>query len=80
MLRSGHEHSPMRIAGPFIMIIHVIGSLRVIRQFAPYTRAVLEGFCGRFSHHLNRGTLGTVRSGCGSGAILEALPTPLLER
>jgi hypothetical protein len=34
MLRSGYEHSPMRIASPFIMIIHVIGSLRVIHQFA----------------------------------------------
>ena len=28
IFRSGQEHSPMRIANPFIMITHVIGSLR----------------------------------------------------
>src|SRR6202040_2528443 len=39
--------------------------------------AVLQRFCDHFSHHLNCGTVGTAMFGCGSGAILEALPTPL---
>src|SRR6266850_1159987 len=46
----------MRIANPFIVITHVIGSLRT---------------------HLNCGIVGAAMCGCGSGAILEALPTPL---
>jgi hypothetical protein len=35
LFRSGQEHAPMRIADPFIMIIHVIGSLRFIHDFGP---------------------------------------------
>jgi hypothetical protein len=38
IIRSGQEHSPMRIAHPFIMISHVIGSLRVIHNFGPTPR------------------------------------------
>ena len=64
----------MRIAIPFIMIAHVIGSLRVIDDFGPNTGAV---FREHFSHHLNCGIVGAAMFGCGSGAILEALPTPL---
>src|SRR5258708_6590765 len=33
--------------------------------------------CEHFSHHLNCGIAGAAMCGCGSGAILEALPTPL---
>ena len=76
MLRSGYEHSPVRIASPFIMIIHVIGSLRVIHQFAQHPDCA-PGFCEHFSHHLNCGIVGTAMFGCESAAIPEALPTPL---
>jgi hypothetical protein len=65
----------MRIANPFIMVTHVIVSLRVIHDFAQH-RAFSPGF-RTHSHHLNCGTVGTVICGCGSEAILEALPTPL---
>ena len=41
---SSQEHSPMRIAHPFIMIIHVIGSLRVIHDFGP-TPGLFSGVC-----------------------------------
>src|SRR5882762_1376282 len=67
----------MRIANPFIMIIHVIGSLRVIHDFGPTPGLFLQRFCDHFSPHSNCGTVGTAMFGCGSGAILEALPTPL---
>src|SRR6266566_9090909 len=39
-----------------------------------HTGAVLRE---HFSHHLNCGIVGAAMFGCGSGAILEALPTPL---
>ena len=38
----------MRIADPFVMIGHVIGSLRVIHDFRPNTGAVLLGFASTF--------------------------------
>src|SRR5438067_13186733 len=41
--------------------------------FGPH-RAVLRE---HFSHHLNCGIVGAAMFGCGSGAILVALPTPL---
>lgn len=44
---SNLEHSPMRIANPFVVIIHVIGSLLVIHDFAQH-RAVLQGYCDTF--------------------------------
>jgi hypothetical protein len=66
----------MRIANPFIMITHVIGSLRVIHDFGP-TPGLFSRVCEHFSHHLNCGIVGAAMCGCGSGAILEALPTPL---
>src|SRR5882757_11456446 len=40
-------------------------------------RAVLSEFCEHSSHQLNCGIVGAAMFGCGSGAILEALPTPL---
>ena len=46
--RSGQEHSPMRIAHPFIMIIHVIGSLRVIHDFGPAAGLFFQGFANTF--------------------------------
>ena len=67
----------MRIADPFIMIIHVIGSLRVIHDFGPTAGAVVSGCCEHSSHQLNCGIAGAAMCGPGSGAILEALPTPL---
>ena len=66
----------MRIADPFVMIGHVIGSLRVIHDFGP-TPGLFSRFAKHFSHHLNCGIVGAAMFGCGSGAILEALPTPL---
>jgi hypothetical protein len=33
----------MRIADPFIMIIHVIGSLRVILDFGPTAALLFQG-------------------------------------
>src|SRR5438309_10175079 len=39
--------------------------------------AVLLWVCEHLSHHLNCGIVGAAMFGCGSGAILEALPTPL---
>ena len=33
----------MRIANPFIMIIHVIGSLRVIHDFGPTAGLLFQG-------------------------------------
>ena len=66
----------MRIADPFIMITHVIGSLRVIQDFGQ-PRGGSFRVCEHFSHHLNCGIVGAAICGCGSGAILEALPTPL---
>jgi len=35
LFRSAQEHAPMRVADPFIVISHVIGSLRVIHDFGP---------------------------------------------
>jgi hypothetical protein len=67
----------MRIADPFIMIIHVIGSLRVIHDFGPTTGLLFQGCCEHSSHQLNWGIVGAAMRGPGSGAILEALPTPL---
>jgi hypothetical protein len=43
LFRSGREHAPMRIADPFIMIIHVIGSLRVIHDFGPTAGLLFQG-------------------------------------
>lgn len=77
LFRSGREHSPMRIADPFITIIHVIGSLRIIHDFGPTAGAVVSGCCEHSSHQLNCGIAGAAMCGPGSGAILEALPTPL---
>ncbi len=65
----------MRIADPFIVIIHVIGSF-VIHDFGP-TPGGSPGLCEHFSFHLNCGIAGAAMCGPGSGAILEALPTPL---
>jgi hypothetical protein len=66
----------MRIADPFIMIVHVIGSLRVIHDLGP-----ASGLCFRVLRtpfaQLNCGIVGAAICGPGSGAILEALPTPL---
>ncbi len=58
------------------MITHVIGSLPVIHDFSP-TPAPFSRVCEHFSHHLNCGIVGAAICGCGSGASLEALPTPL---
>ena len=66
----------MRIANPFIMITHVIGSLRVIHDFGP-TPGLFSRVCEHFSHHLNCGIVGAAMCGCGSVAILAALPMPL---
>ena len=76
IFRFCYEHSPMRIASPFIMITHVIRSLRVIHDFGP-TPGLFTRACEHSSHHLNCGIVGAAMCGCGSGAILEALPTPL---
>jgi hypothetical protein len=57
------------------MIIHVIGSLRVIHDFCP-TPGLFSRVCEYFSHHLNCGIVGAAMCGCGSRAILEAF-TPL---
>jgi hypothetical protein len=38
----------MRIANPFIMIIHVIGSLRVIHDFGPTPWLFSSGFAITF--------------------------------
>jgi hypothetical protein len=43
LFHSGREHSPMRIADPFIMIIHVIGSLRVFHRFGPTAALLFHG-------------------------------------
>src|SRR5258705_9999637 len=66
----------MRIANPFIMIIHVIGSLRVIHDFGPAAGCSFRGL-RTLSHQLNCAIVGAAMCGCGSGAIPEALPTPL---
>ena len=66
----------MRKASPFVTIAHVIGSLRVIHDFGP-TPGLFTRVCEHFPHHLNCGIVGAAMCGCGGGAILEALPTPL---
>jgi hypothetical protein len=66
----------MRIAHPFIMIIHVIGSLRVIHDFGPASGLFFRVLRTPFAQ-LNCGIVGAAICGPGSGAILDALPTPL---
>ena len=66
ILRPNFEHSPMRIANPFVVIIHVIGSLRVIHNFAQH-QGCSPRVLRHFSHHLNCGIVGTAICDCGSG-------------